>query len=323
MANMLGNSVDGFEQNWNATIPAVTTNEQDDVRCFARLRYNMTTKSVGPDIYNFDASLNGAGTSPLENDGTVSVGGLDFNIAFNTAQLIRCFQARSWEILVRRRTVDVAGCSGIKNIGQRGKRGNIDQTFPATEYDFVPSHAEVGIGECMHMQFVFTDYEQAGQAGAPPDPVSRGNACQNRGNLRGNSHPAHINEHTMFDENANGDQQSQVIIDACYHDSSGGSVGDGSAHNDVGPTVQRNAGTYEYMSTRNNAFTNRSQKGSVMVGNRFSIAMIMLIVLASLMLLAGIGFGGSYVYATKNPDSQVASWFHKHNMARPGSYSRR
>jgi hypothetical protein len=79
----------------------------------------------------------------------------DFNLqlAINTAQFGRTFQDRSHSYAVRAQDPDNFGCSDIHALNVRGKRGNVVQTFPGTEYDFVPNVLHVSQGECIHFQW--------------------------------------------------------------------------------------------------------------------------------------------------------------------------
>merc|ERR1711971_52213 len=144
---------------------ARTTNAEC-VRMVFRIRYNMSTMDYDPYKTNstHDYEPNQGILSPIEENPEVDVGfyvqGLQ--LAINTAQTGRTFQDRSHTFLVcDRPNADwaVSQSSGklteIINVNVRGKRGNIVQTFPATEYDFEPQHVEASpsAGTCYHFQW--------------------------------------------------------------------------------------------------------------------------------------------------------------------------
>jgi len=92
----------------------------------------------------------------LRNQGTNSNGDKDFRLqlAINTNQFGRTFQDRTHSHAFRAVTEDLRqDCRRIHALNVRGKRGNIVQTFPGTEYDFVPNILEVSRGDCVHFQW--------------------------------------------------------------------------------------------------------------------------------------------------------------------------
>eukprot|EP01084_Bolivina_argentea_P266918 452907_1 len=130
--------------------------------------------------------------SPIEENPEVDVGfyvqGLQ--LAINTAQTGRTFQDRSHTFLVCKRdsTTDFYDQS-ILNVNVRGKRGNIVETFPATEYDFEPQHIEVKPSDniCLHFQWCGSNTHnngspggdgQTGDSGEGTDGTDRSNLVQ-------------------------------------------------------------------------------------------------------------------------------------------------
>lgn len=81
------------------------------------------------------------------------------SIALNTDQSGRTFQDRTHVFRVAKRP---SGASGtIWNVNTRGRRGNIVQAYPAVEYGFYPSEVTASQGQKLHFQFHGSDFNQA------------------------------------------------------------------------------------------------------------------------------------------------------------------
>jgi len=87
-------------------------------------------------------------------------------LAINTAQTGRTFQDTSHTFLVCNRPPSAAWVNSfVLNVGVRGKRGNIVQVFPAVEYDFEPKHIYVEQGQCLHFQWEGSNTHNNGNPG--------------------------------------------------------------------------------------------------------------------------------------------------------------
>ena len=128
-------------------------------------------------------------------------------MAVNTNQYARTFQDRSYKFAIKKRPTEeiaaddakdsafspaIAEDAKIFNVNVRGKRGNIVQTYPAVEYDFVPNSLALDVGDLVHFQWTGSDYNPRrgcnDAEGGPPDPndfvsSSNDNSRADRNNL--------------------------------------------------------------------------------------------------------------------------------------------
>jgi len=129
--------------------------------CLLRIRYNMSSSDYNRSL---TSAANGD-NSPIEQDPLVqvNVGGSTtepVQLALNTNQVARTFQDRSYIFYVVPRASDRPAGEQVFNVGVRGKRGNIVQTYPAVEYDFIPNNFEVKdpANTVLAMQWEGSDY---------------------------------------------------------------------------------------------------------------------------------------------------------------------
>ncbi|KAK3102217.1 hypothetical protein FSP39_009657 [Pinctada imbricata] len=291
--NHLGNGLGGQPNIYNWTVP----NEIHE-QCAIRIRYNISTEDYDPwnTTYNTDEqkplatkygfnSVQAADNRGyvFENDPQVEVfNDADFQLelAINTAQFGRTFQDRTHSFAIRPRPASTAGVT-IHNLNVRGKRGNIVQVYPAVEYDFVPNHLEMAADDVLHIQWT-------GSNTNPPNNDGNGLARTDRNNMvlltpkvyaegsdqairqqpvfghYGNNYPVHVENSTLL-----GFARAD-LLNLAYNSPNqlGGELSqldDAGTYFDLGPRRVSQVGTYQYMCSRNNDFTNRDQKGRITV----------------------------------------------------------
>ena len=176
---------------------AGTAGVDDADNCVMRLRYNITTadtracedanikteaackaagkiwsaayvtSSMNDNSGNDDGPNQALASLPVQNP-TVDLGGfLDaggngdsdslLELAINTNQYGRTFQDRTHAFSIQSRPAAIPVNKNIYNLNVKGKRGNIVQTYPATEYDFHPVAMEVGTDDYVHIQWTGND----------------------------------------------------------------------------------------------------------------------------------------------------------------------
>ena len=130
------------------------------------------------------AAAAGAGTT--DQDGAERT----LQTAINTNQYGRVFEDRTYVVHVgtedarrRRRQlqsredteVDPDDCSYVHNLAIRGKRGNIVESYPSVEHDFLPQILVAEKGDCIHLQVWLTDNDPPNNAGEGLPGTGRAN----------------------------------------------------------------------------------------------------------------------------------------------------
>jgi len=253
-------------------------------------------------------------------------------LALNTDQYGRTFEDRSFTFKLSKRPLTVGEGQRIINVNVRGKRGNIVQAYPAVEYDFVPTYLQVNIGDFLHIQWTGCD-TNPNYAGEGTQGTDRSNIVQlsdTRNNI-----PMNFDDQTMFTKekafhvahlNQYGGRVCAAVTDinCCLTQTQlnqkGGNINEdpqncmklndpNAAYFDGGLVQMTKAGTYNYMSSRNNNFSNRSQKGTITVGTLLPIWGIVVAASAAAAFVGGSLFAGGVYYAQTHPGSSVANLF--------------
>jgi len=234
---------------------------------------------------------------------TVDIGTRDLvglRLAINTNQFGRTFQDRSHIFHITRLPAGVHPGTNIWNLKVRGKRGNIVQTFPSVEYDFVPNRFHIAPSSHIHIQWTGSNTHnngnpagdgQAGDAGEGLTGTDRHNFVQIADPSE--NYPLPLDKYQTdpnffwsnfdcFDRNnaAIAWADCAMILatsgtyrtlgDATSATTAFNSLLDNAPASLVTGVLLKSKATasgkqFHYACTRNNNFSNRSQKGTILV----------------------------------------------------------
>jgi len=283
--NHLGNGAGLDEIGYDMPLPHFPSGKTQI--CVLRERYNITTDDY--DGYNIDSKSNGNGNSPVLNNPNAYFGAQkEMALAMNTAQFGRTFQDRSHKFRIVKRPAGMT--QNVRVLSVQGKRGNIVQTYPAVEYDFVPRELKVNRQDLIHIQWTGSnthDNNPPGGDGQTGDD-GEGQGGTDRSNMLGmlnrldnwpipDDHPQNFLKHaevkwSSYKEDTTAEDLGVQLASSGYfksYDEVDGSLNN--KLNNASPSFKgaiirmKDRGTYHYMCSRNNNFSNRSQKGSIIV----------------------------------------------------------
>jgi len=271
---------------------------------FLTAAYDDSTLDSNPPIPdgNPDVGIgacSGSADCPPGSDVLTGDGGEDsiLELAINTNQYGRTFQDRTHVFEIQSRPPAIAANKVIQNLNVCGKRGNIVQTYPATEYRYAPEELTVGASDLVHFQWTGNDNtnNNGNNNGEGTNNEDRHNIVQMAN--KGLNAPALTQNQArqgltdMFDveveynQDADGpfsgarpqdELKKQFALAKQTNCATTGNVNNDQQNtncqklNRAEPTfkggmTQMKAGTFKYYSSRNNNFSNRAHKGQITV----------------------------------------------------------
>jgi hypothetical protein len=282
--------IDNPRYNW--TIPSVSTIETlygtgAAANCVVRIRYNMS--STDYDGWNTDSASNGKLKSEVINDPWFNYNWeYLLRLAVNTAQFGRTFQDRShiFRVLPRPSSVAVHTRSGaevnnqvrrqstvtwtastysmssydkIHNLNIIGRRGRLQDSFPAEQYGFRPRIVVMNKGEFLHPQWTGSDYAPVNVFGEGATSTDR--HCIIQIPSLTENYPYNVSEGTLFEPHVAWGLAFAGIYDSNGNPQSSNLIGPDLTYGQYCPTLgdlqdryRTSAGLYNWESIRTDAY---------------------------------------------------------------------
>ena len=170
-ANHLGNDENKDLASFKWTLPHFHFLEESK-DCAIRIRYNISSDDYAQDFSSETYFEN----QHFDNDPEIEVHPkMKLRLAANSAQLGRTFQDRTHIFEIQQRPTTLPKNAKLVNLGVRGRRGNIVQTFPSVEYDFTPNRLVLDQNTFVHVQWDGSNSQPKNQAGEGRDQTDRSN----------------------------------------------------------------------------------------------------------------------------------------------------
>ena len=211
------------------------------------------------------------------------------------------------------------GTTSIINLNIRGRRGNIVEVYPSVEYDFVPNVVNAKRNDYLHIQWTGSDANQNGNSGNGRDGTDRNNLViassqgvhypSNMAPLTGPAPTAFTNDYSILAKLAYLNQNASYC-DPNTADANSVTnckkLNSASGYQNFGLVKMENIGTWNIMSTRNNAFSNREQKGTINVVEDTAVIVVATTISVASLAVLGAGIFAVKKYGDKHPGSKAA-----------------